>query len=267
MRVLAVNGSPRESGICRSVLTRVLDGARNAGAEIELVSLSNKNLKPCRACEDAKCWSNMECKLEDDALALRRALNECDGFVFVAPVYFLSVNGLAKDFIDRMRNYRQDTRPSVAISVAGGTGKGCMAALQEICRWIMLIGFCPVVAEPVTRYNLDLTMGRAVYWGKTLVDNISKVKQRGGLYDKLLAFESLPYMNYTIVDEILYLARSAIEAISRRGVVEQTAELAITLERAESALRLGRMEEGIKLAVEAHERSMYLFNKIGDDDG
>lgn len=40
----------------------------------------------------------MKCSLQDDALELRRLFNECDALMFVAPVYFLSVNGLAKNF-------------------------------------------------------------------------------------------------------------------------------------------------------------------------
>jgi len=69
-------------------------------------------------------------------------------------------------------------------------------------------------------------------------------------------------MGYTATDEILYLARSAVDALLRRGVVEQTAELTRLLEEAETRLRLGDSEEGLRLAVEAHEKSMWLFNKL-----
>ncbi|MEM3747638.1 MAG: hypothetical protein QXN67_09310, partial [Thermoproteota archaeon] len=137
-----------------------------------------------------------------------------------APVYFLSVNGLAKNFMDRMRNYRGDVRPSIAVAVAGGTGKGCVTALQEICRWMVLVGFSPVVAEPVTRYNLDLAMGWAKSWGMMLVEKNHGVKGRD-LYSMLSELERLPYMRYTVTDEILYLARSAVEALARRSIVEQ----------------------------------------------
>ncbi|MEM2921516.1 MAG: hypothetical protein QXF26_04275, partial [Candidatus Bathyarchaeia archaeon] len=65
-----------------------------------------------------------------------------------------------------------------------------------------------------------------------------------------------------VVDEVLYLASSAIEAVARMGASDKTAELARTLEMAETTLRLGYLEEGLKLAVDAHEGSMDLFNKI-----
>lgn len=262
MHVLLVNGSPHEKGICRLLLDGLLEGLKDAGADAELVNLSTVTLRSCRACDGARCWTEMECNIEDDALELRKAFNKCDALAIAAPVYFLSVNSLTKNFIDRMRNYRQDIRPSAAIAVAGGTGKGCITALQEICRWMTLVGFYPLVAEPVTRYNLDVVIGRARSWGKMLIERPSEVSQRSSLYDKLLAFERLPYMHYTVVDEVLYLASSAIEAVARMGASDKTAELARTLEMAETTLRLGYLEEGLKLAVDAHEGSMDLFNKI-----
>ncbi|MGQ9597392.1 MAG: flavodoxin family protein [Thermoproteota archaeon] len=226
------------------------------------MELPDKKLQPCRACMDAKCWSSMECNLEDDALELRKLFNECDALIFVAPVYFLSVNRMSKNFIDRMRNYRRETRFSIAITVAGGTGNGCITALQEICRWMFLIGFRPVVAEPVTRYNLDLVMGWAKSWGRTLVKKKPEAGRRISLYEGVLEFNGLPYMGYTIIDELLYLAKSAIDALSRMGMVEQTAELAMMVEKAETELKFGKLEEGLRITVDAQEKSMYLFNKI-----
>ena len=261
MRVLAVNGSPHKEGLCKKVLTRMLEGAEEKGADVELLDLSEKTLQPCSACVNAECWGSMKCSINDDALVLRRLFNECDALILAAPVYFLSVNGLAKNFMDRMRNYRGGMRPSAAVAVAGGTGKGCVTALQEICRWMMIVGFKPVVAQPVTRYNLDLAMGWARHWGRMLVEKAS-VEERDDLYSRLLEYGRLPYMGYTATDEILYLARSAVDALLRRGVVEQTAELTCLLEEAETRLRLGDPEEGLRLAVEAHEKSMQLFNKL-----
>ena len=46
----------------------------------------------------------MECKVKDDALELRKKLDDSDALAFLASVYFLSVNGLAKNFMERMGN-------------------------------------------------------------------------------------------------------------------------------------------------------------------
>jgi len=44
MRVLAVNGSPHKEGLCKKILTRIVDGAVEKGASVELVDLSGKNV-------------------------------------------------------------------------------------------------------------------------------------------------------------------------------------------------------------------------------
>lgn len=154
-----------------------------------------------------------------------------------------------------------EVRPPIAVAVAGGTGKGCITALQEVCRWMMIVGFHPVVAEPVTRYNFDLIMRRAKSWGEMLVEKNRGEGRLTSLYKGLLEFEQLPYMNCTITDEILYLAKYTIDALSRMDMVEQTAELAMMVEKAETE-KFGKLEEGLRITVDAQEKSMYLFNKI-----
>jgi len=262
MLALVVNGSPHVSGLCYKLLSRIAEGIKEAGGEVKFVQLAELNIGPCRACTPAPCWRAMKCNFSDDALKIREIFNKCDALAFAAPVYFLSVNGLAKNFIDRMRSYRKDTRPSLALTVAGGTGKGCITALQEICRWMVLIGFAPIIAEPVTRYNFDEVYRLAKSWGRLLINSIGKVPQLTTLNEKLLYFEKLPYMRYTVTDEILYLAKSTIEAISRKGRVEETADLRVKVNEAEVRLRLGYWEEALRRAVEAQEESMYRFNKL-----
>ena len=262
MLVLIVNGSPHTNGLCYRLLSRVAEGVKETGNDVEFVQLAKLDVKPCRACSSAPCWSAMKCNFEDDALRIREVFNECDAFAFAAPVYFLSINGLAKNFVDRMRSYRKDTRPSLALTVAGGTGKGCITALQEVCRWMILVGFVPVIAEPITRYNFDEAYELAKGWGHVLVESIGKVPQLSTLYEKLLYLEKLHYMRYTITDEILYLAKSTIEAISRRGKTEDTIDLRIKMNEAEAQLRLGYWKEGLRMAVEVQEESMRRFNRL-----
>ncbi|MBO3833066.1 MAG: flavodoxin family protein, partial [Candidatus Brockarchaeota archaeon] len=79
MRILAVNGSPHKEGLCKKILTRIVEGVEEKSGIVELVDLSGKTVKPCLACRNAECWENMKCNLTDDGLELRRLFNECDG--------------------------------------------------------------------------------------------------------------------------------------------------------------------------------------------
>ncbi len=260
MRILVVSSSPHRNGICTRLAEEAAEGVREAGGEAELIILAGKRISPCLACEDPPCWQKMECRVEDDALEIRRRLNDANGLVFIAPVYFLSVNGLAKDFMDRMRYYGETGKPALAIAVAGGTGKGCILALQDICRWLIILGFRPINPLPVTRYNLDVSLVEARVRAKRLTE--LKSQPFTGLAEKIAHYESLPYMKYGMTDEIIYLAREAIEGIVRRGNPSLAAEPRRKLETGEAMLRVGKFNEGLKLIADAQEDSMRVFNSI-----
>ncbi|MGB9760100.1 MAG: flavodoxin family protein [Thermoproteota archaeon] len=262
MEVLGVCTSPHTEGISAKLVRKILEGAKEENAKVKEIMLSGVRLEHCRGCYDAECWSRMTCNIEDDAIRIREEVNKCNGLVFVAPVYFLSLNGLAKNFIDRMRNYAKETKPCVVVTVAGGTGKGCITALQEACRWLILIGFYPIVAEPVTRYNLDVVLPAAKNWGKKLVKSAGEVKKLSNLYEKVLAYEKLPYMRYTLSDELMYLSEVEISAINRRGRPELVYELSRKLEEAKALVNLGKFEEALSYIVEVQESAMKIFNEL-----
>jgi len=155
MKVLAVCGSPHKEGLSPSLLKSAVEGAKEVGAEVEVVLLAEKKVKPCIACPSPPCWSEMECNIKDDGLYLRKLFNECDGLIISVPVYFLGINGLAKDFIDRMRHYGENGKPAFPIAAAGGTGKGCVKALQDLATSLTIFGFRVVMPMPVTRYNAE----------------------------------------------------------------------------------------------------------------
>ena len=260
MKVLVVSGSPHRDGLCMKFAREVSEGIKETGGEAELITLAEKRIGPCLACEKSPCWQEMKCRVEDDALELRRKLNSSDALVFIAPVYFLSVNGLAKDFMDRMRYYGENGKPALAIAVAGGTGKGCLLALQDICRWLIILGFRPISPLPVTRYNLDVALVEARSRSKWL----TKLKPQpfSSLAERIAYYESLPYMKHGMVDEIIYLAREAIEGIIRLGKPDLAAEPRRKLEIGEALLRIGRFNDGLKLVTEVQEESMEIFNSM-----
>lgn len=260
MKVLIVSSSPHRNGLCVKLAIQAMEGVKEAGGEAEVVVLAEKRISPCLACENSSCWHKMECEVKDDALELRRKLNSSDGLIFITPVYFLSVNGLAKDFMDRMRYYGDTGKPALAVAVAGGTGKGCILALQDICRWLIILGFRPVTPLAVTRYNLDIAFIEIKCRSKWLTT--FKPQPFANLAERISYYEALPYMKYGMVDEMIHLTREAIYAIVRRGRVELASEPKRKLEIGEALLKIGKLDEGLKLIVEAQEEGMKIFNGI-----
>jgi len=260
VKVLVVSGSPHRDGLCVKLSREIIRGIKEAGGESELVILAEKNIGPCLACNDPPCWRRMECNIKDDALELGGKLNSSDALAFLSPVYFLSVNGLAKNFMDRMRYYGENGKPALAVAVAGGTGKGCILSLQEICRWLIMLGFRPIIPIPVTRYNLDIAFVEARMRGKRIAQ--LKPQPFSNLTEKISYYESLPYMRYGLIDEIAFLAREAINSITRNGKPDLATEALQKLEKGEALLKLGKFEEGLELITKAHEESMKIFNSL-----
>ena len=154
MKTLVISGSPHRNGLCVKLSKEIIRGVEEAGGEAELVILADKNINPCLACEKPPCWQKMECKIKDDALELKRKLNDSDALAFLTPVYFLSVNGLAKNFMDRMRYYGKNGKPALAIAVAGGTGKGMHTIPTGYLSMAHYAGFSPDKSS--TSYTLQL---------------------------------------------------------------------------------------------------------------
>lgn len=103
MKVLAVNGSPTgDSGITARVLNHFIDGMRDAGADVELVCLADKDIGYCRGCLDVCLFTTPGvCSQMDDMSGLLDKQRQADMVVYATPVYLDGMCGLMKSFVDR----------------------------------------------------------------------------------------------------------------------------------------------------------------------
>ncbi len=107
MKVFAVNGSPtpRETSTTELVLSRLLAGAREAGAEVSSVTLSGKHILPCDCGHRFACWVETpgRCKYheEDEVAAILRSIAAADLVVFATPLYVENMTGQLKTLLDR----------------------------------------------------------------------------------------------------------------------------------------------------------------------
>ena len=99
MRVLGIMGSPRRQSNTEILLDRALEGASEAGAEIEKVLVSRLKISPCL--EIYACFKDGNCTIKDDMQALYEKLVQADHIVFASPIFFYGVTGQAKAVIDR----------------------------------------------------------------------------------------------------------------------------------------------------------------------
>lgn len=101
MKILGIIGSHRKLGNTDCLVREALLGAREQGAEVDTVRLTDLNIRPCKGC--MVCVFRMEeCRIEDDMVALLDRMQEADGIILGAPTYLLGPQGQVKLVMDRM---------------------------------------------------------------------------------------------------------------------------------------------------------------------
>lgn len=98
-RVLGIVGSPRRNGNTHVLVTKILDGAKEAGAATDIVFLEGLTIRSCDGCH--VCWKTGRCAKNDDMAALFPKIAESDVLVFGTPVYWYGPTALLKAFLDR----------------------------------------------------------------------------------------------------------------------------------------------------------------------
>jgi len=98
--VLILSGSPRRGGNSDTLCDRLMDGAREAGHEVEKIFIRDKKINYCTGC--GTCFQGEKpCPQKDDMSALLDKMIAADAIVMATPVYFYTMNGQMKTLIDR----------------------------------------------------------------------------------------------------------------------------------------------------------------------
>ena len=99
-KVLILSGSPRRGGNSDLLCDEFLRGAREAGHEVEKISVAAKKIAPCSACYYCREHSGI-CVHKDDMAEVLQKMIDADVIVLASPVYFYSIDAQLKALIDR----------------------------------------------------------------------------------------------------------------------------------------------------------------------
>ena len=124
MKIIGINGSPkREKSQTRRLVLEVLEGARQAGADVTFVDICGLEIKYCTAC--GSCYAKGECIHDDDFPALLEKMLDAEGIVWGSPNYINSVTAQLKTMFDRMADSIHcqsfTGKYGCAVSTAGGS--------------------------------------------------------------------------------------------------------------------------------------------------
>ena len=165
MDIIVISSSPNKDGLTASCAVAALEGARQAGAQVEGVRLNDLQIGLCEACDDGwgTCLSDHECEVEDDFQALHARVCQADAYLVVTPVYWGEMSESAKAFMDRLRRCEATRgeesslfgKPVVAVAAAGGSGNGMITCLLSMERWIEHVRARKFDLIPVNRWSRE----------------------------------------------------------------------------------------------------------------
>ncbi len=102
MNVLLINSSYRLNGNTAIALSILRDKLSQNGFNIKEVNLAHKNIQMCRGCRLCFDKGESHCPFHDDLLQIMEEVKHNDLIVFASPVYVEDINGIMKNWIDRM---------------------------------------------------------------------------------------------------------------------------------------------------------------------
>ncbi len=107
--VLAIQASPRKKNT-NKLLKSAAAGLPSGICEVEIVQLSDFDIKPCIGCHS--CIEGRSCPLKDSVETLKQRMVSADALIIASPVYMGGVPGSLKNFIDRTADWFH--RPELA---------------------------------------------------------------------------------------------------------------------------------------------------------
>lgn len=101
IKIIGFNASPRKEGNTAWIVNKILEGAREQGAETGSFNFGDLDIKPCRGC---LCCHKGDrgCVINDDMQRLYGELEHADALVLGSPVYMGQMSAQAKIFTDRL---------------------------------------------------------------------------------------------------------------------------------------------------------------------
>ena len=137
MKVLMINGSPRENGNTAIALDEMKNVFEAEGVETEIVQVGNKNVRGCVAC--GRCAKLGKCVFDDIVNELAPDFEAADGLVIASPVYYASANATLIAVLDRLFYSTPFIKAmKVGASVVCARRGGCSATFDELNKYFTI---------------------------------------------------------------------------------------------------------------------------------
>jgi multimeric flavodoxin WrbA len=168
MKYVIISGNPKHDGLCHSVMEEADRGAREGGADTEILTVGN--LDRCRVCGGGwgSCREEHRCAFGEDGFdAAQKTVRDADQFCFITPVYWGEMAEGLKGFFDRLRrcefarngfagqNGALSGKQTLLVASPGGTGNGMLSCLEQMDRFCRHTGAVIFDYIGANRWNHD----------------------------------------------------------------------------------------------------------------
>jgi len=144
MKVLLVNGSPREKGCTYTALSEVAKTLNEEGIETEILHIGAKPVQSCTACYKCSDGSR-QCVINDAVNEILKNANKIDGLIVGSPVHYAAASGGITSFLGRLffaASGAFEYKPAAA--VVSARRAGTTATLDQINKFFPISGM-PIV--------------------------------------------------------------------------------------------------------------------------
>jgi len=162
MKVLLINGSPKDKGNTFTALSEVAKTLGEEGIDTEIINIGKKAVQGCIAC--GMCGREGKCTFKDDLyMKIFRAVKDgIDGLIVGSPVYYGGPNGSLCALLDRVfYSLGPDLQYKPAASVVVCRRGGASAAFDRLNKYFTILNM-PVVSSQYWNMVYGQTPGQAV---------------------------------------------------------------------------------------------------------
>lgn len=146
MKVILVNGSPKEKGCTFTALSEVAGALEKNGIETEIFHIGKGPIIGCQGC--GACSKLGKCMYNEDRVnEFVEKAKEADGFIFGSPVHYAAASGALTSFLDRAfysgKPYLEYKPGASIVSCRRG---GATAAFEQLNKYFT-ISSMPIVSS------------------------------------------------------------------------------------------------------------------------
>ena len=191
-KILGVVGSPRRNGNTHILVSRILEGAKEEGAIVDILFLNDLNIQECDGCHT--CWEGKQCSKNDDMNNIYPKIIESDVIILGTPVYWYEPTALMKGFIDRFVYFncpenRVKIKGKVAVIAVPfeeenpETAALLVAFFEKCLQYLQMNLIGKIIVPGVSRKGEILKKGDRLQEGYELGRGLAKCKH--GIYNGL----------------------------------------------------------------------------------